>query len=248
MPESSGSRLNARLIGAIAVVVIAVAAIVLLTRGGGNEAVAGTSVAGRETAPPWAKDDANLAQRARRLGIPEPGKERYHQHALVRVYADGLLVPLPEFLGLDLKKKVLTGLHTHDSSGVLHMEADKPFDATIGDLFAVWGVAFGPDHIGSLKNGDGRTLRVYVNGKRIDDPATYVIKKDDVIVIAFDDGKQNIPLRPDTTLLRQANKGGPMACSLGQDGKPKATSCLIKKQPAATQQSTIPQGTTIPQP
>ncbi len=84
--------------------------------------------------------------------------------------------------------------------------------------------------------------------QRIDDPASHVIRKDDVIVIAFDDGRQGIPLRPDTTLLKQANRGGPMACSLGRDGKPKATSCLIKKQPAATQQSTVPQGTTIPQP
>lgn len=233
MPEPTGSRFNARLIGALAVLAIAAAAVVLLTRGGGSEAVAGTSVAGRETPPPWAKDDTNLAARARRLGIPEPGKERYHRHALVRVYADGLLVPLPQYLGLDLKRDVLTGLHTHDSSGVLHMEADKPFRATIGDMFTLWGVAFGPDHIGALRNGDGRTLRVYVNGTRIEDPAAHVIAKDDVIVIAFDDGRQDVPLRPDTKLLREANRGGPMACSLGEDGKPKATSCLMKEQSSA---------------
>jgi hypothetical protein len=228
VPESSGSRLNVRLIGALAVLVIAAVALVVLARGGEEPAVAGTTVAGRETPPPWTADYTNLAQRARTRGIPEPRKETFHQHALVRIYQDGLLVPLAGFMGLDRKRKVYAGLHTHDSSGVLHLEADKPFPATLGDMFAMWNVAFGPDRMGSLTNGDGRTLRVYVNGKRIEDPAAYAIQKDDVIVIAFDDGQQDVDLKPDTTALDKANKGGPMACSLGEKGE-KKTSCLIEE-------------------
>lgn len=229
MPESPGSRLNARLLGALVVLAIAAAVVVLLARGGNEPAVAGTTVAGRETPPPWSADDANLAQRARTRGIPEPGEETFHQHALVRIYQDGLLVPMAEFLGLDRKRKVYAGLHTHDASGVIHLEADRPFTATLGDLFAMWNVAFGPDRMGALRSGDGRELRVHVNGQRVEDPAAHVIRKDDVIVIAFDDGEQELDLTPDTTALEKANKGGPMACSLGEKGE-KKTSCIIEEQ------------------
>ena len=69
-------------------------------------------------------------------------------------------------------------------------------------------MTFGPGQIGSLKNGDGRELRVYVNGKQIKDPATYVIKKNDNIVIAFGDGQaRTIDLTPDTKRLRDTNAG-----------------------------------------
>ena len=97
-------------------------------------------------------------------------------------------------MGLDNKRKVFSSLHTHDKTGVLHKEADTPFEATLGDVFAVWGLAFGPEHIGSLKNGDGRKLRTYVNGKEIQNPAAYVIKKNDNIVITFGTGKEKVDL------------------------------------------------------
>ena len=90
-------------------------------------------------------------------------------------------------------------------------------------------MTFGPGQIGSLKNGDGRELRVYVGGKQIQDPATYKIKKNDNIVIAFGTGKEQIDLNPDTTNLRKANSGA-SSCSIGgKDGK-KQKGCLISEK------------------
>ena len=37
--------------------------------------------------------------------------------------------------------------------------------------------------------------------------AANVVKKDDVIVVRYDDGSQNVPLNPDTTALKDANAG-----------------------------------------
>jgi hypothetical protein len=188
----------------------------------------GTVVTGpgvRAAAPPFAPDYTRLGQRIHLLGLPPTGKEKYHVHALMRIYRDGLLVPVPANVGIDTKGKVIAPIHTHDATGVLHFESDKPFPHTLGDVFEVWGVTLGPGQLGSLKNGDGRTLRIYVNGKRITDPATYAIKKNDVIVARFDDGSQNVPLNPDTTALKDANAGKGL-CGAAGKGK-KATSCTL---------------------
>ena len=197
--------------------------------GPGVTAAAPTSTtSGTGGIPTFPVERAKLAQRIRLLGLPPVGSEKFHQHALLHIYVDGLLVPVASGVGLDNKRKVFSSLHTHafkDAPNVLHLEADKPFKVTLGDFFAIWGVEFGPDHIGSLKNGDGKKLRVYVNAREIKDPAAYVIKKNDNIVITFDDGKQNIDLTPDTKPLKRANsgKGG---CATGGKGK-QPTSCII---------------------
>lgn len=189
----------------------------------------GTRVSGpgvRDAPPPFVPEKAKLVQRIRLLGLPPTGKETFHQHAQLRIYVDGILVKPPTNMGLDLKKKVYSSLHTHEPDSVIHQESDKPFKVTLGDVFAIWGMTFGPDQIGSLRNGDGRKLRVYANGKPISDPATYEIQKDDNIVIAFGTGDEKMDLTPDTTNLRKANEGKTSCSTGGKDGK-KPKSCLI---------------------
>lgn len=170
----------------------------------------GTVVTGpgvRAAAPPFTPEYTKLPQRIRLLGLPPTGKEKYHQHALLRIYRDGLLVPVPKNVGVDEQREVIAAIHTHDATGVLHFESDRPFSRTLGDVFQIWGLTLGPGQLGTLKDGDGRTLRVYANGRRLADPAAHVVKKDDVLVIRYDDGSQNVPLNPDTTALKDANAG-----------------------------------------
>ena len=116
--------------------------------------VKGASAAGpgaQTTPPPWPAEYAQIKQRLAPFRLPAPGSEKFHVHQLLHIYSVGILVPVAANIGVDESQKVETALHTHDQSGVIHMEADKPFRATLGDLFTVWGVAFGPDHIGALK-------------------------------------------------------------------------------------------------
>lgn len=191
-----------------------------------GEVITGPGV--RAVPPPFPPEKQKLAQRIRLLGLPPVGKETFHQHAQLRIYVDGLLVKSPTNMGLDYRNRIFSSIHTHLPSGVIHQESDKPFVATLGDVFAIWGVTFGPGQIGSLRNGDGRALRVYVNGKQIEDPATYEIQKDDNIVIAFGTGDEQIDTTPDTKRLRDTN-AGKEGCGLkGKDGK-KPKSCLISK-------------------
>jgi hypothetical protein len=195
---------------------------------GSDGAAEGTLVKGpgvQATKPPWPLETAHMAQRVRILGLPEPGKEKFHIHAQVRVYVDGLLVPLPANMGFRPSQHILSGLHTHDRSGVIHLEADKPFKATLGDVFYLWGVRLAANELGGLRNDGDNRVRAYVNGRPIADPAAHVLRKDDNIVVAY--GKPGtFPTKPDTKLLQEANRGGSMACSNAKKGQ-KQRSCVV---------------------
>jgi hypothetical protein len=44
--------------------------------------------------PAWRPEYAYLAQRLKQIGIPAGGEEKFHIHALLRIYVNGLLRPL----------------------------------------------------------------------------------------------------------------------------------------------------------
>lgn len=175
-----------------------------------------------ESAPPWKPSYDHLAERMKRFGVPPPGTEKYHHHAQLHVYDDGLLVTVPTHIGLGAGGPA--GLHTHAPGGVIHIEASKPFRPTLGAFFAVWGVAFGPKQVGNLKDEGDQHVYVYANGKPVADPIHYVIREGDNLVVAH--GKAgSFPTRPNVTLLReeQSGKGGP--CGAVKKGQKKKKSC-----------------------
>jgi hypothetical protein len=182
--------------------------------------------------PPWKPEYAHLQERMKSFGVPPPGTEKYHHHAQLHVYADGLLVPVPTHIGIapdvGITPAVVAGLHTHAPGGVIHIEATKPFKATLGDFFAIWGVAFGPEQVGSLKNDGDRRVYVLANGRPVADPIDYVMKEGDNLVVAY--GKPgSFPKKPDVSLLRDEQAGrGAGGCGARQKGEKKPKSCVPK--------------------
>ena len=175
-----------------------------------------------ESAPPWKPSYVELADRMRRFGVPPPGTEKFHHHAQLHVYNDGLLVPVPTHIGLGPQP---AGLHTHAPGGVIHIEASKPFKPTLGAFFGIWGVAFGPDQLGDLKNDGDKKVRVVVNGKPVADPIHQPLREGDNIVVAY--GEQgSFPLKPDTTLLREEQAGLSGGCGIAKKGEKKKKSCV----------------------
>jgi hypothetical protein len=174
------------------------------------------------TAPPWKPSVVALPERMKRFGVPPPGTEKYHHHAQLHVYNDGLLVPVPTHIGLVPQP---AGLHTHAPGGVIHIEGTKPFTATLGDFFAIWGVAFGPEQVGNLKNSGSKRVYVLANGKPVADPIDYRIREGDNLVVAYGE-PGSFPKTPDVALLRdeQAGKGG--SCGAKQKGQKKKKSCI----------------------
>lgn len=188
--------------------------------------VAGTNI--RATQPPWAPQYVSLQQRIKTLGLPTGDSEKFHIHAQVSIYNHGLLVPVPANVGIDERRHIETTIHTHDGSGIIHMEAPHPYNYTLGDLFAIWGVRFGAGTLGALQDHGSNRVWVYVNNKLTTDAARYVLRNGDDVSIGY--GTQNsFPHHPGTRLLRLVMAGkSSLTCSAAPTKKQK--SCLAPKQ------------------
>ncbi|HUY71905.1 MAG TPA: hypothetical protein VMV08_06650 [Gaiellaceae bacterium] len=77
-------------------------------------------------------------------------------------------------------------IHTHTTSGIIHVESDRPGTFTLGQFFDEWGVRFSSSCLGGYCAGTGEELRVYVDGKRISsDPRGIVLTNHLEIAVVF---------------------------------------------------------------
>lgn len=118
------------------------------------------------TPGPFAPVYQGLEQRLTEAGVPtmaEGGGE--HFHPSLQVYVRGKQVDVPVNIGIDPAQapEMMAGLHTHDSSGVIHNEAGT--GATLGQFFAVWGIPFSPTRLGPYEASGEESVRIWVDGK-----------------------------------------------------------------------------------
>jgi hypothetical protein len=223
--RTSWTRRGLRLIAVLAA--LAPAALAAGGCGSGSAAPAGLVLAGpgaQTSMPPWKPEYAHLPERLRAIGLPPVGKETFHIHAMLHIYINGLLSPVPKDIGIYAARHIETSLHTHDSTGVIHMEAEHAFKFTLGDFFAVWGVKLGPAQVGGLKGLGGDHLHFLLNGKTLSNPAAYVMRKGDSIVIGYGP-LSGFPHTPSTFPLYEVEHGlGGLGCS-SKKGK-KRKSCV----------------------
>jgi hypothetical protein len=176
---------------ALAVALVAgIGGVAVLTASSHRQATASPGpLAGLQTGPaPWAPDTADLAERLAAIGVPplspvEQTAVHIHQH--LDLFVDGREVPVPAGIGID-PAVGYAPLHTHDASGVIHVESPTDRTYTLGDLFAVWGVRLTPSCLGGYCAGGSRQLRVYVDGRAYPgDPTTLALAPHQELVVAF---------------------------------------------------------------
>jgi hypothetical protein len=193
--------------GAGAAVVAVIAAIVIgviLSRNGsgGNSKASTASVAGynklpgvRRTKAPWPPEYQYLADRLLPLGLTTlPGHvglvEHYHAH--LDIFVNGKHVTVPALVGINVGAGYLTELHTHDTRGVIHIEAQKKESFVLGQFFAEWAVFLNSRCIGGYCNG----LKWYLDGKQqTGDPQKLVLKSHQEIAIVVGKPPKKIPSR-----------------------------------------------------
>src|SRR6202171_1085346 len=212
------------------IVVVGVAGVVAAGGGSSTTPPAGLSLSGPglqtsqppslPNAVPWQPEYAHLAQRSKLIGIPPGGQEKFHIHALLHIYVNGLLSPLPANIGLDPAKGIESSMHTHDRTGIIHMEAPYPYNYTLGDFFSVWGVKFGPAQLGGLSGYGGDKLHFYLNGRPLANPAAHVLANHDSVVIGYG-ADSSFPHAPSTFLFKEVEGkgGGALSCSSAPAGK-----------------------------
>ena len=147
---------------------------------------------GRPSSPsanaPWGANSANLRERLRALGLPALPVEgkALHTHEHLDLYLNGTHVAVPANVGIGSDPRFFSPLHTHDRTGILHVESPIATTYTLGQFFAVWGVRLSATCIGNYCAGDGRALEAFVDGRRVrGDPAAISLRRHDEIVIAF---------------------------------------------------------------
>jgi hypothetical protein len=168
--------------------VVGVAAFLLTNR---SETPASASLPGELTTDaPWPANAAESAARATALGLP-PSGTTMHEHANLQVFIDGQQQPVPANIGINESAGTIQSIHTHDGTGVVHLESSKARTFTLGEFFGVWGVRFTPSCVGGYCNDGQNQIRVYVDGKEQTDAASDIPLDDQsVIVVTYGTEKQ----------------------------------------------------------
>jgi hypothetical protein len=150
----------------------------------------------RRTKAPWPVNSAYyefLADRLAPLDLTTLGGHSglvLHFHAHLDVFVNGKRVVVPAYIGINPGAAYLTELHTHDARGVIHIEAQKARDFTLGQFVAEWGVFLNGLCIGAYCDG----LKWYLNGKQqTGNPAGLVLKSHQEIAIVVGKPPKNIP-------------------------------------------------------
>lgn len=175
------------LTAASAVVAGLVLGIVLASSGPKTKTTIGSLPGMLATTAPWPPNTEEIPQRVARLGLPGPG-EALHIHSRLELYVHGQKVPVPAEIGIT--PDITSPLHTHDATGVIHVESSEQRTFTLGEFFDVWGVRLTQSCLGAYCDGDEGTLRVFVDGERIDGSIrTLPLRDQTEIVLTF--GRQS---------------------------------------------------------
>ncbi|MDX6447670.1 MAG: hypothetical protein QOD08_133 [Gaiellaceae bacterium] len=184
-------------LGIVGVVLV----IFLLTRTSGSTAppppVDFAALPGLQTGPPpWDNGLAGLDDRLRPLNMPQLTNEGQvvHIHQHLDIWVNGKKVPVPQLIGIQ-DSSYITSLHTHDPSGLIHVESPEQRRFNLGEFFGIWGVRLDKSCIASLcGNASGNGLKMWVNGQRyVGNPADLELKPHQEIAIVFGKPPAKIP-------------------------------------------------------
>lgn len=92
-------------------------------------------------------------------------KTNVHYHATIEIRQDGELILIPANIGI--VGKCIHPLHTHDNTGLIHMDYSKKVAFTLSDFFDMQGIIMTDNQIGSIKTTDKYTIEIKVNNKII---------------------------------------------------------------------------------
>ena len=181
----------------VAVVLVAAGATtaVLLTSRSGT-----ADAAGRTSAPPWpAPTDVQQRAKAAGLSMLTAEGEALHIHEHLSITVDGKAVEVPALLGIDEPAQRISPIHTHDRTGIIHVESPVVTTFRLGQVFTEWDVALGRGRVGSFRDGqDGDRVALFVNRKAYTgDPAALALgKRQDIDFVVTTDG--SAPKAPTT--------------------------------------------------
>ena len=143
----------------------------------------------------------------------------YHIHAHLTLYKNGKPVPVPAQVGIPYSQAINVGgqhtclywLHTHDTSGVIHVESPTARLYTLGQFFDIWhdtslwdaqggiagpaGLVVDASFVNALKAAKPGEIHIFVDGKPVSTSYRDItLTKHKLITIEI-----GTPLKPPTT-------------------------------------------------
>ena len=168
-------------------------------------------------AAPWPLPAGPMSL-VRKAGLTPATREffNYHVHAHLDVFLNGRHVPVPGGIGIDIidpavrqftaqgapgytakecPEPCISPLHTHDVTGVIHIEAPTETRFSLGELFREWGVRLDGSCVGGYCEPEASVV-VFVDGKRRSgDPADILLLDHEEIAIAIGTPPSQIPAK-----------------------------------------------------
>ena len=146
----------------------------------------------------FGRDEATAPERPPAIAFEDIGCSQmeqlaYHVHAHLAIFVDGQAVTVPANIGI--REDCIVWLHTHDTSGILHVEAPEPRTYTLGAFFQIWGQPLDATHLLDRQADDQHQIRAYVNGEPYTGPPQD-IPLDPRAVIVLEYGPPFVDLPP----------------------------------------------------
>ncbi|MGH9307536.1 MAG: hypothetical protein ACRD0I_11730, partial [Acidimicrobiales bacterium] len=105
--------------------------------GNDNPAIIGSSTS--TPAVTWAAPaNATAAVTAAGLHMLSTEGQVEHIHVHLDVIVNGSHIVVPAGIGIDEAAHQLSPVHTHDTSGIIHVESPTPTTYTLGEFFSEW--------------------------------------------------------------------------------------------------------------
>ncbi len=148
----------------IAAAVLTVASFLYFTRGSttGATTTQAAPIATSASTPVDTSSQQSLSPTVDNVQCNSSEQLTYHVHAHLSIYIKGQAVPVSQYVGIT--NTCFYWLHTHDTSGVIHIEAPQQMTFTLGNFLHVWKQQFSQlQYPTQLDRTAG--WQAYVNGK-----------------------------------------------------------------------------------
>ena len=140
------------------------------------------------TEAPWPPQISQLQDRLGMMGLPALRREgtELHIHQHLDLFINGKTVSVPPMVGINMVAGFIAPVHTHDGSGVIHIESPIVNRYTLGQFFDIWGVRLTQTCLGAYCNTGDKALRVFVNGAAVTtNPREIELTNDQEIVVTY---------------------------------------------------------------
>ncbi len=144
---------------------------------------------------PWPVEISQLKSRLAAMNLPTLTTEgtTLHIHQHLDIYINGQKIPVPAGIGINEQEGFIAPIHTHDNTGIIHVESPTIQNFTLGQFFNIWDVRFNQNCIGDYCNSDNSSLRIFSNGQEVKSNFTNLVLEPHQEIVLVYGTNQNLP-------------------------------------------------------